>query len=141
VYSSERYQNGNFAYELLLESAKNVERSLNRATRDELRGIADGSGLTYDQVLVLNTFFDTVLAVRGVALAIRLSRAPQIKSLEFVGAASDGVDNDEDGVIDESGEGRFEPYVPQLFGLGVELSPTNGACSSTTSSTRRRTRR
>jgi hypothetical protein len=125
-YSSERYQNGNFAYELLLESAKNVERSLNRATRDELRGIADGSGLTYDQVLVLNTFFDTVLAVRGVALAIRLSRAPQIKSLEFVGAASDGVDNDEDGVIDGSGEGRFEPYVPQLFGLGVELSPTNG---------------
>lgn len=123
-YSAERYQNGNFAYELMLDSAKNIERSLGRATREELQGIADGSGLSYDQILVLNTFVDTVLAVRGVALAIRLARAPLIKSVEFVGAASDGVDNDSDGMIDEAGEGLTEPYIPELYGMGVELAPT-----------------
>ncbi|MDP1826821.1 MAG: hypothetical protein Q8L48_26350 [Archangium sp.] len=122
-YAAERYQNGNFAYELMLDSAKNIERSLNRATREELQGIADGSGMTYDQILVLNTFFDTVLAVRGVALAIRLARAPLLKSVEFVGADTDGVDNDSDGMIDEAGEGRVEPYIPELYGLAVELAP------------------
>lgn len=122
-YAAERYQHGNFAYELMLDSAKNIERSLNRATREELQGIADGSGLTYQQILVLNTFVDTVLAVRGVALAIRLARAPLVKSVEFVGADTDGVDNDSDGQIDEPGEGHFEPYLPELYGLAVELAP------------------
>ena len=122
-YAAERYQNGNFAYELMLDSAKNIERSLNRATREEMQGIADGSGMTYDQILVLNTFFDTVLAVRGVALAIRLARAPLVKSFEFVGADSDGVDNDNDGQIDEPGEGHFEPYIPELYGLAAEVAP------------------
>ncbi len=123
-YADARYENGNFAYELLLDSAKNIERSLSRATRDELRGIADGSGLTYDQILVLNTFFDTVLAVRGIALAIRLSRAPQLVAVTFTGAQSDGVDNDDDGDVDEPGEGTFDPYVPEVFGNIVELPVT-----------------
>lgn len=122
-YAAERYQNGQFAYELFLDSAKNIERSLNRAVREELQGVADGSGLSYEQILVLNTFFDTVLAVRGVALAIRLSRAPQIKSLQFVGADRDGADNDNDGQIDEPGEGLFEPYVPEVFGQIAEIAP------------------
>lgn len=123
-YGAPRYQNGNFAYELMLDSAKNIERSLGRATREELQGIADGSGMTYEQILVLNTFFDSVLAVRGVALAIRLGRAPLLKSVEFVGAATDGVDNDSNGTIDEAGEGHFEPYIPELYGLAVEVAPT-----------------
>lgn len=123
-YGAERYQNGNFAFELMLDSAKSIERSLNRATREELQGVADGSGMTYDQILVLNTFFDSVLAVRGVALAIRLGRAPLLKSVTFVGADGDGVDNDSDGQIDETGEGHFEPYIPELYGLAVELDPT-----------------
>lgn len=120
-YAGERYQNGNFAYELMLDSAKNIERTLGRATRDELRGIADGCGLSYDQILVLNTFFDTVLAVRGIALAIRLSRAPQLLSVTFTGADTDGVDNDDDGMIDEPSEGVFDPYVPAVFGNIAEL--------------------
>lgn len=125
-YSAEKYQNGQFAYQLMLESAKQIERSLGRDVRDELRGIAEGSGMTYDEILVLNTFFDTSLAVRGVALAIRLSRAPLIKSVEFVGAATDGADNDGDGMVDEAGEGTFDPYLPELFGLAVELNPNAG---------------
>ncbi len=123
-YKGERYQNGHFAYELLLDSAKAIEKSLNKAQRDELRGIADGSGLSYDEVLVLNTFVDSVLAVRGIALAIRLSRAPQLTRLEFVGAANDGSDNDGDGMADEAGEGVFDPFVANAFANAVEV-PVN----------------
>lgn len=120
-YQGERYQDGKFAYELLLDSAKNVERNLGRAGKDELRGIADGSGLTYEQVLVLNTFVDTTLAVRGIGLAIRQGRAPVIDSVEFLGLDRDGVDNSGEGQVDEGGEGVLRPYVPQVFAAAVEV--------------------
>ena len=123
-YSKERYQNGNFAYELLLDNAKSLERSIPLAAREELRGIADGSGLTYDQILVLNTFVDSTLAVRGIALAIRLSRAPIVERLEFVGLESDAQDNDADGMTDEPGEGLLEPYVPVRGATFVEVPQT-----------------
>ncbi len=120
-YQGEQYQNGRFAYQLLLESAKNIEKSLNKNQRDELRGISDGSGLSYDEVLVLNTFVDSVLAVRGIALAIRLSRAPQLTRLEFAGAATDGVDNDGDSMIDEPGEGILDPFLADGAANAVEV--------------------
>ncbi len=120
-YEADRYQQGRFAYELLLDSAKSVERTLPRAVREELQGVADGSGLTYEQVLVLNTFVDSVLATRGVALAIRLARSPTVESLELVGAGADGQDNDGDGQADEAGEGTFSPFVPTVAALAVEL--------------------
>lgn len=120
-YQAERYQNGRFAFELLLDSAKSIERTLPRATREEIRGVADGSGLSYDEVLVLNTFVDSTLAVRGIALAIRLGRAPQVERLEAVGAGSDGLDNDADGQIDEAEEGVLAPWIPELRASWVEL--------------------
>lgn len=122
-YQGQRYQNGAFAYELLLDSAKSIEKSMNRAQRDELKGISDGSGLPYDKVLVLNTFVDSVLAVRGIALAIRLSRAPQLTRLEFVGLGSDGADNDGDALIDEPGEGILDPFTADAFANAVEVPP------------------
>ncbi len=125
-YKLERYQEGRFAYELLLDSAKNVERNLGRAGKDELRGIADGSGLTYEEALVLNTFVDTTLAVRGIGLAIRQGRAPVIESVEFLGVGSDGVDNSGDGRADETDEGVIKPYVPQIFAAAVEIEVTTG---------------
>lgn len=124
-YDDPKYQDGRFAYELMLESGKSVERSVGPSVRQELQGISDGSGLSYDEVLVLNTFVDTVLAVRGVALSIRLARAPSVKSVAFLGADGDGVDNDGDGQLDEPGEGVLDPYVPALFGSMVELNPAS----------------
>lgn len=120
-YDKPEYQDGKFAYALLLDSAKSVERTLNRATREELQGIADGSGLSYEQVLILNAFVDSVLATRGVALAIRQGRSPLVESVELVGAATDGADNDDDGQVDEPGEGLFAPWVPELNAQAVEL--------------------
>lgn len=123
-YAGEEYGGGKFAYQLLLDSAKSIEKSLPLALRDEMRGVADGSGMTYEEILILNTFVDTTLAVRGIALAIRLSRAPVLKSVTFTGAETDGADNDGDGDIDEAGEGTFDPYVPELFAHAVELPVT-----------------
>ena len=120
-YDADRYKNGGFARELLLESAKNLERNLGRSGRDELRGIADGSGLTYEEALILNTFVDTTLAVRGIGLAIRQGRAPVIESVEFLGLASDRVDNSGEGTIDETDEGVIKPFVPPYFAAAVEI--------------------
>ncbi len=122
-YEGERYQNGRFAFELLLESAKNLERNLGRAGRDELRGIADGSGLSYEEALILNTFVDTTLAVRGIGLAIRQGRAPVVESVQFLGLERDGVDNDGDGQTDETNEGLLFPYDPPSFAAAVEVDP------------------
>lgn len=119
-YDKPRYQGGAFAYQLLLDSAKSMERQLNRATREELQGIADGSGLSYDEVLILNTFVDSVLAVRGIALAIRQGRAPTVESVTLLGLDADGVDNDGDGEVDEADEGVFSPWVPGLGAQAVE---------------------
>ncbi len=118
-YGKDQYLDGKFGYQLLLDSAKTV--TLDPDVRQELRGIADGSGLPYEQVLVMNTFFDSTLAVRGVALAIRLARAPQIQSVEFIGAGSDGVDNNGDGQTDEAGEGLASPYIPVPRAVAVEV--------------------
>lgn len=120
-YDADRYKNGGFARELLLESAKNLERNLGRSGRDELRGIADGSGLTYEEALILNTFVDTTLAVRGIGLAIRQGRAPIIESVEFLGLGSDRVDNSGEGTIDETDEGVIKPFVPPYFAAAVEI--------------------
>jgi hypothetical protein len=125
-YEGEKYQNGRFAFELLLESAKNLERNLGRAGRDELRGIADGSGLSYDEALILNTFVDTTLAVRGIGLAIRQGRAPVIESVQLLGLEGDGVDNDGDGQTDEMNEGLLSPYEPAFFAAAVEVDGRTG---------------
>ncbi len=105
IYASAKYANGQFAYQLMLDSAHSVEHSLSQDQRDELRGVSDGSGLSYDDTLVLNTFVDTLLAVRGVALAIRLSRAPQLTAIS--------VDSQ-----------SLDPYVPVPGAAFVEVSPS-----------------
>lgn len=84
-YQGPTYQNGNFSYQVLLEMAETVEAELPADVREEIRGIADGCGLTYDQVLVLNTFADTTLAVRAIAATLKLSRGPRLQSIQFLG--------------------------------------------------------
>ncbi len=122
-YRKPRYGDGKFSREVLLDSAKELERQIPQQYRDELRGIADGSGLTYDEVLILNTFPDTVLTVRAVAAAIHLARAPRILSVQVEGLESDGRDNDEDGVVDEPGEGLISPFEPSPTALLSSVPP------------------
>ena len=126
AYAGPDYADGKFSYALLRDSARKLERGIPRAIREELRGISDGSGLPYDDVLILNTFVDTVMAVRAVTAAIKQAKAPAVQALEFVGAEADGADNDGDGEVDEPGEGTFSPYVPSAVALLREL-PVGGA--------------
>lgn len=100
-YQEPQYQGGKFSYQLLVEMAKSVEPLLPQDVREEMRGIADGSGLTYDEVMVLNTFADTVLAVRAIAATLKLSRGPRLQSVQFLGK------------LDGQGQqGKAIPYVP-----------------------------
>ena len=121
AYAGPDYADGKFSYALLRDSARKLERGIPRALRDELHGISDGSGLPYDDVLILNTFADTVLAVRAVTAAIRLGKAPALQSLELLGVEADGEDNDGDGQVDEPGEGLYAPLRPSALALAREL--------------------
>lgn len=84
-YQQPEYQDGKFSYGVLLEMAQSIEPTLPQEFKDELRGIADGSGLTYEQVLILNTFADTVLSVRAIAATLKLSHGPALETVQFVG--------------------------------------------------------
>lgn len=122
-YQQKRYANGHFAYELLMDSARSLEASLSPAHRDELRGIADGAQMPYDHVLLLNTFFDSVMAIRGVVATVSQSAAPHLDRVEVVGGLeNDGVDNDGNGVVDEPGEGKLD-YLALPHATLVELPP------------------
>jgi hypothetical protein len=123
-YAGGEYGDGQFSTQLLLDSAVVMQRDLPAEYVQEMQGIADGSGLTYDQVLTLNTFVDTTLSVRAVAAALDLSGAPQLRSVQFLGAATDGVDNDGDGASDQPGEGLLSPYAASPIAAEVELPPT-----------------
>lgn len=111
-YAGEAYGNGQFSLKLLRESAVELEKSIPQRYLDEMHGVADGSGVPYIDVLVLNTFFDSVLGARAITYFLQQMDAPQLKVVEVLAPIllSDGIDNNSDGKTDESGEGRLDPY-------------------------------
>ncbi len=125
-YEDERYDGGTFSYLLMLESARHMETFIPQAYLDEMRGIADGAGMSYEEVLILNTFVDTMLGFRGMTFFIRKLQAPSIVRLAFDGGLEgDGVDNDGDGEVDEPQESVVTPYDPSPQGVMAEL-PADG---------------
>lgn len=120
-YRKDRYANGRFSYELLLDNARSLERSIPLAYRDEMRGIADGAGVPYEQVLITNTFLDALLSIRAVAAVAHFSGAPRLERVQWLGGIdSDGVDNDGNGEIDEADEADA-PYAPSPVTTRVEV--------------------
>ncbi|MDF1562141.1 MAG: carcinine hydrolase/isopenicillin-N N-acyltransferase family protein [Deltaproteobacteria bacterium] len=129
TYQDERYAGSRFAEEVMLESAYNLELEMSPAHLDEIQGLADGAGLPYDQMLLLNTFIDSVLGVRSIQKFVNLAQAPRVTVLEIRSASTDdlegdGVDNDEDGQTDEVDEGILDPYDPLFHAPFVEV-PTD----------------
>lgn len=49
-----------FAYNMFKKNAAKMERYIPDEFREELRGIADGSGIAYQKVLIMHTFLDVV---------------------------------------------------------------------------------
>ena len=78
-----------------------------------MQGIADGANLPYEDILILNTFMDTMLGFRGMTFFIRKLQAPSVEQLAFEGGLdTDGIDNDSDGETDEADESVIVPYDP-----------------------------
>jgi Acyl-coenzyme A:6-aminopenicillanic acid acyl-transferase len=111
----EQYLNGGFAFEFLLDAAKLMEQSMAPEHIQEMQGIAAGSGLKYEQILIANTFLDTLLGILTIDWYLKQVFSPTIVSFAVEGGSpsieEDGLDNDGDGVIDETDEGLLYPYV------------------------------
>lgn len=123
------YANGQFSYRLLLESAKELEKSIPAAMVEEMHGVADGAGVPYDQVLLLNTFVDAVLGARAVTLYLRQTQSPTATWIEVLPPeggpgqpplGADGLDNDGDGLTDEKLEARLS-YEPTATAALTEV--------------------
>lgn len=113
-----------FSYLLMRDSAENLKRFIPQCYLDEMQGIADGAGLPFEKILILNTFFDTLLAFRSITYYIRQSQSPMLVGVRFPAAADDGADNDGDGATDEAGEGDVVPWEPGPVATLAEL-PTD----------------
>ena len=120
------YGNGQFSLLLLRESAASLEASIPPQFVEEMHGIADGSGMNYQDILVLNTFVDTVLAARGITYFLQQAGAPRVTQVEWLGASlvGDGVDNNGDGTTDEPTESLVAPYESLPHAMWVEVPAT-----------------
>jgi hypothetical protein len=110
-----------FSYLMMLESAVNLRSSIPQAYLDEMQGIADGADLPFEKILILNTFYDTMLAFRAITYYIRESQAPMLTGVRFAGAGTDGRDNDGDGQTDEDGEDAVAPFEPMPHATLAEV--------------------
>ena len=122
-YQDARYDGDQFAYLVFLESGQHLEQFMPPDYVDEMHGIADGAGIEYEKVLILNTFFDTLMAFRALSFYLRLRQGPQPVRVAVSGADSDGADNDGDGLADEPGEGTIDPFVPNGWVNLAEIAP------------------
>jgi len=121
TYAEDRYDDGNFSYLMMLESGQNIEPWIPQEYIEEMQGIADGANLPYDDILLLNTFFDSMVGFRAMTFFVRALQAPQVMAVDFGDLTGDGVDNDGDGEVDEPGEGRLEPFDPSQYASMVEV--------------------
>jgi Acyl-coenzyme A:6-aminopenicillanic acid acyl-transferase len=119
------YGDGTFAEKMMVESAWKLAEYLPPETLEEIQGIADGSGMSFQDVLVMNTFFDTMMGFRSITFFIKLIQGPSLIGVVIDGGLnSDGFDNDEDGEIDEPDEGTQDPYEPGQYAMMAEV-PTD----------------
>lgn len=138
-YQKPLYADGQFSYQTLLQSGRHLEelmRESHPAYIEELHGVADGAGMPYEQILILNTFADTLLAFSAVVAFIRQIQAPLLLEVEFSGPLDeDGVDNNADGQIDEADDGTVKSrqegvwtteYAPRGHASMIEV-PANAS--------------
>jgi hypothetical protein len=133
VYREDKYQDGQFAYQMLLESGENLLEILEDSHPEyveEMRGIAAGASVPFAHILILNTFVDTLVAFRSVTLFLKQASAPSLLEVEFLGDFADGVDNNGDGQTDEEDdnsvkiwrEGEWRPeYGPKTHAVMTEV--------------------
>jgi len=124
VYSQPEYMNGQFSYRMLLESGLHLCENghIPEEYQEEMHGIADGAGIPFEEVLILNTFFDTMLGFRAIVAFIMQIQEPYVVSVEVMGdCGGDGFDNDGDGVVDDDGDCAAEEFTPSPRATFVEV--------------------
>jgi len=123
--NEELYGNDKFAKQMMLESAWHLSEYIPEKYIEEMQGIADGSGMSFEEILMMNTFFDTMMGFRSLTFYIKLMQGPSLLSVEIDGnLVSDGFDNNGDGEADEANEGMMDPYSPRSYASFVEI-PTD----------------
>lgn len=126
-YKKPLYSEGQFSYQVLLQSAQNVLPQIPEPYVEELRGMAAGSAVDFDQLLVMNTFVDSMMNMRSIAFFLNQIQAPRLVSVTFDGSIqTDGRDNNGDGAVDEIDEGAVDPYEPTPYALMTEV-PTDAS--------------
>lgn len=113
-YQKPLYDDGQFAYQALLQSGMNLLRDVPEPYLEELRGVSDGSGVEFERIVILNTFLDTLFGLRAVVFVIRNLQDPWVLRIEFQRFVE--------------GEwrlaGRVLPYEPSPFAAITEI-PTD----------------
>jgi Acyl-coenzyme A:6-aminopenicillanic acid acyl-transferase len=117
------YGDGKFSGQMMSESAYDLLPYLPDEFVEEMHGIADGANYPFERILVMNTFFDTLMGFRSITFFIKIAQAPWLLTAELSGLDGDGLDNNGDGEIDEHNEG-FHEYDPRSYGTFVEV-PTD----------------
>jgi len=82
-YNKPKYDNDQFAYRALLDSGNNLLKYTPKHFIDELQGMADGSGVEFDRIVILNTFLDTLFGMRSLIMMIRNMEEPRLASITF----------------------------------------------------------
>lgn len=126
VYNRPEYRGGDFSRLMTLESGKDIwKKYISKSYKDEMRGIAEGAEMELDDIIVLNTFFDTMMGFRSIVAFIMNIQEPYIARYEFVGdLAEDGLDNNGNGKIDEKKEESEVEYRPLPHASMLEV-PTD----------------
>jgi len=113
-YQKPIYDNGQFAYQTLLQSGYNLMNDIPEPYIEEMRGVADGSGVEFDKVLILNTFLDTLFGMRALIFVIRNQQDPLLKAVAFE--------------TEEGGQwvpaAVLDPWVPSPWASATEI-PTD----------------
>ena len=113
-YQKPLYDNGQFAYQALLQSGMNLLKDIPEPYLQELHGVADGSGVEFERIVILNTFLDTLFGLRAVVFVLRNLQDPWVLRIEF------------QRFVDGEWRlaGRLLPYEPSPFAAITEI-PTD----------------
>jgi hypothetical protein len=87
-------QDGQVSHLLLLRLAREIEGHLSSESREEIAGLAEGAGVSYTQILILNTYEDVVgfpwsgESTQDVLLSLSPAFAPHFSLVDTAGAGS-----------------------------------------------------
>lgn len=115
-YQKPEYDNAQFGYQILLQSARSFLKYIPEDYQQEMQGVADGCKMSFDQIVILNTFFDTLFGMRSIIFVIRNLQDPTYRYVDF--EAYEEADDEWKHVA------AIKPFEPSPFGSLVEI-PTN----------------